>query len=188
MLRHCFARSSPRSAAPPGVSSNNRNTLSKMHRTKNSRSCVQQPPEPPRAARVGRLRHAGAQQCMQGTSRDGKRLANEEVICKLGHCPSRHEPAEWRYALSWKIAPLEQMVVCTAEGTITLPDMLAYFRALDKGGAFPYQKIFIATAGVSGLSQEDLGVVAHELQSRRKAGRFGEVAYTIPIRIFYSIT
>lgn len=78
--------------------------------------------------------------------------------------------------LSWKIAPLEQMVVCTAEGTVTLPDMLAYFRALDQAGAFPYQKIFIATAGVSGLSQEDLGIIARELQTRRKTGRFGEVA------------
>lgn len=78
--------------------------------------------------------------------------------------------------LSWKIARLEQMVVCTAEGTIMLPDMLAYFSALDQAGAFPYQKIFIATAGVSGLSQEDLGVVAHELKSRRKMGPFGEVA------------
>jgi hypothetical protein len=78
--------------------------------------------------------------------------------------------------LSWKIAPLEQMVVCTAEGTITLADMLAYFRALDQAGAFPYQKIFIATAGVSGLSKGDIGIVVEELRSRRKTGRFGEVA------------
>jgi hypothetical protein len=78
--------------------------------------------------------------------------------------------------LSWKIAPLERMVVCTAQGTVGLPDMLAYFRALDEAGAFPYQKIFIATAGVSELSQEDLRVVADELRSRRKSGRFGEVA------------
>jgi hypothetical protein len=78
--------------------------------------------------------------------------------------------------LSWKIAPLEQMVICTAEATVMLPDMLAYFTALDQAGAFPYQKIFIATAGVSGLSREDLDVVARELQSRRKRGRFGEVA------------
>jgi hypothetical protein len=65
--------------------------------------------------------------------------------------------------LSWKIAPLERMVVCTAEGTVALPDMLAYFRALDEAKAFPFQKIFIATAGVSQLSQGDLAVVANEL-------------------------
>jgi hypothetical protein len=79
-------------------------------------------------------------------------------------------------SLSWTIAPLEQMVVCTAEGTITLPDMLTYYRALDDARAFPYQKIFIATAGLSGLSREDIAAAAHELRSRRKAGRFGEVA------------
>lgn len=78
--------------------------------------------------------------------------------------------------LSWKIAPLERMVVCTAEGTVGLPDMLAYFRALDEARAFPYQKIFIATAGVSELSQEDLRVVTKELRSRRKDGPFGEIA------------
>jgi hypothetical protein len=78
--------------------------------------------------------------------------------------------------LSWKIAPLERMVVCTAEGTVTLSDMLAYFRALDQAGAFPLQKIFIATAGASGLSREDIGVLANELQSRRKTSPFGEVA------------
>jgi hypothetical protein len=78
--------------------------------------------------------------------------------------------------LSWKIAPLERMVVCTAEGTATLSDMLAYFRTLDQAGAFPLQKIFIATAGASGLSREDIGVLANELQSRRKTSPFGEVA------------
>lgn len=78
--------------------------------------------------------------------------------------------------LSWKIAPLEQMVVCTAEGTVMLPDMLAYYRALDEAGAFPYQKIFIATAGRSGLSRQDIDVAANELRSRRVTKRFGEVA------------
>ena len=68
------------------------------------------------------------------------------------------------------------MVVCTAEGTVTLSDMLAYFRALDQAGAFPLQKIFIATAGASGLSREDIGVLANELKSRRKTSPFGEVA------------
>jgi hypothetical protein len=29
---------------------------------------------------------------------------------------------------AWKIAPLARMVVCTAEGTVGLPDMLAYFQ------------------------------------------------------------
>ena len=78
--------------------------------------------------------------------------------------------------LSWKIAPLEQLVVCTAEGTIRLPDMLAYYRALDEARAFPYQKIFIATAGLSGLSPQDIALASDELRSRRKASRFGEVA------------
>ena len=68
------------------------------------------------------------------------------------------------------------MVVCMAEGAVALPDMLAYFRALDEAKAFPFQKIFIATAGVSRLSQGDLTIVANELRSRRKAGPFGEVA------------
>jgi hypothetical protein len=78
--------------------------------------------------------------------------------------------------LSWKIAPLEQMVVCTAERTVTQSDMLVYFRALDQAGAFPLQKIFIATAGASGLSPQDIGVLANELHSRRKTSPFGEVA------------
>ena len=78
--------------------------------------------------------------------------------------------------LSWTIAPLEKMVVCTAEGTVTMPDMLAYYRALDDARAFPYQKIFIATAGISALSPEDIAVCTNELHSRRKASRLGEVA------------
>ena len=78
--------------------------------------------------------------------------------------------------LSWTISPLEKMVVCTAEGTVALPDMLAYYRALDEARAFPYQKIFIATAGRSALTAEDIARCADELQSRRKTRRFGEVA------------
>jgi O-methyltransferase involved in polyketide biosynthesis len=78
--------------------------------------------------------------------------------------------------LAWKIARLEQMVVCTSEGTVTLSDMQSYFRALDEAGAFPYQKIFVATAGVSMLSRDDVQTVASELQSRRRTGHFGEVA------------
>jgi hypothetical protein len=35
-------------------------------------------------------------------------------------------------------------------------------------GAFPYQKIFIATAGVSELSQEDLRVITKELRWRER--------------------
>ena len=78
--------------------------------------------------------------------------------------------------LSWKIAPLEQMVVCTSAGVVTLSDMLGYFKALDAARAFPYQKIFIATAGASGLSPDDVRIVARELHSRRETGHFGEVA------------
>ena len=78
--------------------------------------------------------------------------------------------------LSWTIAPLEKMVVCTAEGTVTLPDMVAHYRALDEARAFPYQKIFIATAGISALSPEDIALCAKELHSRRKTSHFGEVA------------
>ncbi len=78
--------------------------------------------------------------------------------------------------LAWKIARLEQMVVCTSEGFVTLPDIQSYFRALDEAGAFPYQKIFLATAGVSVLSPDDIRTVAGELQSRRRTGHFGEIA------------
>jgi hypothetical protein len=68
-------------------------------------------------------------------------------------------------SLSWTIAPLEKMVACTADGTVALPDMLAHYRALDEARAFPYQKTFIATAGISALSPDDIAVCANGLHS-----------------------
>ena len=54
-------------------------------------------------------------------------------------------PSAWRQILPmplhWKIAPLEQMVVCVSEGAVTKDELMAYFKALEAAGASHYRKM-----------------------------------------------
>ena len=47
--------------------------------------------------------------------------------------------------LHWKIAPLEQMVVCVCEGVVTKDELLAYFKAIEDAGAAHYRKMLYAS-------------------------------------------
>ena len=37
--------------------------------------------------------------------------------------------------LHWKIAPLEQMVVCVSEGAVTKDELMGYFKAIEQASA-----------------------------------------------------
>jgi hypothetical protein len=64
--------------------------------------------------------------------------------------------------LRWKIAPLDLMVVCVAEGVVTYDDLTAYFAALDAAGASHYRRILDATHAENRLSELELArLVAH---------------------------
>jgi hypothetical protein len=62
--------------------------------------------------------------------------------------------------LRWKIAPLEHMVVCVAEGAITYDEILAYFMAIEEAGAGHFRKILDATDGGHGLSKQEVAKLA----------------------------
>ena len=64
--------------------------------------------------------------------------------------------------LHCKIAPLERMVVCVAEGDVTLDDLMAHFAAVEAAGASHYRKLLDATRGETRLSADDVaGLAAH---------------------------
>ncbi|MBM3649532.1 MAG: hypothetical protein FJX11_17270 [Alphaproteobacteria bacterium] len=78
--------------------------------------------------------------------------------------------------LHWKIAPLEHMVVCVAEGAVTIDELMAYFAALDAAGASNYRKILDATRATAGLSEADLGRLAAYARSLGWQGTPGPMA------------
>jgi hypothetical protein len=58
--------------------------------------------------------------------------------------------------LRWKIAPLEHMVVCVFEGTVTAQDVAAYFAALEAAGASRYRRIIDISRGECTLSDDEV--------------------------------
>ena len=58
--------------------------------------------------------------------------------------------------IHWTIAPLEHMVVCVFEGTVTLDDVVSCFSAIGAAGASAYRKIMDATNGECTLSASEL--------------------------------
>ena len=78
--------------------------------------------------------------------------------------------------LRWKSSPLELMVVCVAEGTVTLDDFIDYLDALEKTRALGYQKILVAASGRSGLTAPELGALARALAALNERNRLGAIA------------
>jgi hypothetical protein len=78
--------------------------------------------------------------------------------------------------LHWKIAPLEHMVVCVAEGDITLDELMAYFAAVEAAGAGHYRKILDATRGGNGLSEEEVTRLASYTKLLGEGGTPGPMA------------
>ena len=62
--------------------------------------------------------------------------------------------------LHWKIAPLEQMVVCVSEGVVTKDELMAYFKALEAAGAAHYRKLLDASAAECHLSADEVAELA----------------------------
>ena len=78
--------------------------------------------------------------------------------------------------LRWKIAPLERMVVCVAEGTVTMKDLMEYFTALEAAGASDYRKILDATRGENALSDADRKQLAAYAKNYGRRGNPGPMA------------
>lgn len=82
-------------------------------------------------------------------------------------------------SLQWKVSHLDRMVICVSEGIVTLKDFQVYLAALKKEKALPFPKIFIATDGRSGMSDEDrkkLAVLLTEFLEMDGLGPFAVVA------------
>lgn len=78
--------------------------------------------------------------------------------------------------LRWKIAPLERMVICVAEGAITMNDLMEYFAALEAAGAADYRKILDATRGENALSDADRARLAAYAKDYGRRGNPGPMA------------
>lgn len=71
------------------------------------------------------------------------------------------------------------MVICVSEGVVTLGDFQEYLAALKKENALPFPKIFIATEGRSGMSDDDrkeLAVLLTNFLEMEGLGPFAVVA------------
>lgn len=78
--------------------------------------------------------------------------------------------------LHWKISPLEHLVVCIADGAVSLADIGAHLDALDKGRALSFQKIFVATTGTSALSKADNHALANQIAALKRRSPLGPMA------------
>lgn len=67
--------------------------------------------------------------------------------------------------LRWQFAPLEHMVVCVAEGAVTLSDLMGYFAALRASGAWNYRRIVDVTRAEDGMSDAEVAEVAARVRS-----------------------
>jgi hypothetical protein len=72
--------------------------------------------------------------------------------------------------LHWKIAPLEQMVVCVSEGAVTKDELMAYFKALDEAGASRYRKMLDANRAECRLTAEEIAEMAAYAKSHKGQG------------------
>lgn len=68
------------------------------------------------------------------------------------------------------------MVVCVAEGVVTLADLMEYFAALEAANASHYRKILDATLGENGLSEADLARLVTQAKSLAWRGTPGPMA------------
>src|SRR5262245_21739467 len=78
--------------------------------------------------------------------------------------------------LRWKIAPLEQMVVCVSEGIVTRDELMAYFKALDEAGASRYRKMLDASRAECHLAAEEIAEIAAYAKSLKGQGTPGPMA------------
>ena len=78
--------------------------------------------------------------------------------------------------LHWKIAPLEQMVVCVSEGVVTKDELMAYFKALEEAGAAHYRKLLDASAAECHLSADETAELVAYAKSLKGQGTPGPMA------------
>lgn len=78
--------------------------------------------------------------------------------------------------LHWKIAPLEQMVVCVSEGPVTKDELMAYFKALEEGGAAHYRKLLDASHAECRLSADEIAELSAYARSLKWSGTPGPMA------------
>ena len=67
--------------------------------------------------------------------------------------------------LRWQFAPLEHMVVCVAEGAVTMSDLMEYFAALKASGAWNYRRIVDVTGAKDGMSDAEVAEVVARVKS-----------------------
>jgi hypothetical protein len=78
--------------------------------------------------------------------------------------------------LHWKIAPLEQMVVCVSEGVVTKDELMGYFKAIEEAGAVPYRKLLDASAAECHLSADETAELVAYARSLKGEGTPGPMA------------
>jgi hypothetical protein len=78
--------------------------------------------------------------------------------------------------LHWKIAPLEQMVVCVSEGVVTKDELMAYFKALEEAGAARYRKLLDASRAECHLTADEIAELAAYARSLKAQGTLGPMA------------
>jgi hypothetical protein len=78
--------------------------------------------------------------------------------------------------LHWKIAPLEQMVVCVSEGVVTKDELVGYFKAIEASGAAHFRKLLDASAAECHLSADETAELAAYARSLMGQGTPGPMA------------
>lgn len=78
--------------------------------------------------------------------------------------------------ITWKISPLEHIVICVTDGVVTQQDILDCYDAVERAGALPYRKIIDATIGSLGMSDVEIRQWIERLNLARRETPLGAMA------------
>lgn len=72
--------------------------------------------------------------------------------------------------LHWTVDSKKRLVIVTAEGDVTGPEIKEYIAAMNGAGTMSYRKLYDGSRGNSGLTEEELLGIGVRLRARHATG------------------
>ena len=82
-------------------------------------------------------------------------------------------------SLSWTIDDSRRTVDVVAEGEVTLADANAFFDAMERAKALPYNKLLDGARGYAAMDEQELMAVAARVRNLHSLGVMGALAIVI---------
>ncbi len=79
-------------------------------------------------------------------------------------------------SIRWSVDQSRQMLLATAEGEITLKELVEYLDAVVAAGTMPYRKLFDGSQAWSAMTDEEMMVLSVRLRTYHGQGKTGALA------------